>query len=126
MQAFSTFVWIPLAAIIGGFTLAIVEMFLKARANERRHRERVLMLEKGMELPQDAVEIHAQKPTDFPAGRAWLIILGTIMTAVGLGTIIILTVRQGIESGVSGIIPLLIGVAFFAAERLIAKLIVKR
>jgi hypothetical protein len=120
---------IPMTVLFGAFAVVIVAMLLRSHAKERRHRERMFMAEKGIEIPRELYDIPEPKPPARPngyrAGRAWLMILGALCVFIGIAVIITLTVRQGIHEGIQGLIPLMIGVAFLASERLIAKVIVK-
>jgi hypothetical protein len=52
-------------------------------------------------------------------------LLGTLLIFIGIGVMIALGVSEGMDRGVNGIIPMLIGVGFLTAERMIAKVIVK-
>ncbi len=118
---FSVFL-IPIVAISGAFAVAIVAAVLRTREKEQLHRERMLMLEKGMEIPSELLEPREEKkPTDFRVARAWLIVLGMIMASIGVGSMIALGVRQGLGAGINGIIPLLIGVGFLIAQRLLPR-----
>lgn len=120
---------IPITVLIGVFALAIVAMVLKSHAKDRQHRERMFMAEKGLEVPRELYEIPEAKPQAKPngyrAGRAWLIIFGTLCIFIGVGVMISLGVRHGMHEGVHGMIPILLGIGFLASERLIARIIVK-
>lgn len=117
---------LPATAIIGAFAVGIVAMILKNQAQERKHRERMFMAEKGMEIPRELYDIPVKpKPNGLRAGRAWLMVLGTITIFIGLGVLITLTLRDGFQEGVNGLIPMFIGIGFLAAERLIAIRVVK-
>ena len=43
---------IPVVVLVGVFATVIVAMIFKSKANERDHRERMVMIEKGMEIPE--------------------------------------------------------------------------
>ena len=113
---------IPVVAIIGAFAIVITSMILQSKARDRRQRERMLMAEKGLEIPQELYEVKEVKRRDFRGGRAWLMILGTICICVGIGVMIMLGVQKGIDEGIAGIIPIFIGAGFLASERMIARL----
>jgi hypothetical protein len=49
---------IPIVAILGAFTVGIVSMVLKSRQEERAHRERMFLAEKGLEIQ----ELHETRP----------------------------------------------------------------
>ena len=116
---------VPIVAIAGAFAVAIVAMVLKAHARERQHRERMFLAEKGMEIPRELYEVKEPRPNGFRASRAWLMVLGTMFVFIGIGVMIALGVREGMYQGINGVIPLLIGVGFLSAERLIARSVAK-
>ncbi len=113
---------IPIAVLIGAFAIVITAMILQSRARDRQQRERMFMAEKGLEVPRELYQIREPKKRDFRAGRAWLMILGTICICVGIGVMIMLGVKEGMHDGVAGIVPIFIGIGFLASERMIAKL----
>jgi len=113
---------VPIVAIIGAFATAIVGAVLRARERQHLHQERLLLLERGMEIPPQLFEQKEEKkPSDFRAARAWLIVLSMVLISIGVGTIIALGVREGVESAVNGVIPLLIGVGLWVAQRLLPR-----
>lgn len=120
---------IPITVLIGVFAIAIVAMVLKSQAKDRQHRERMFMAEKGLEVPRELYDISEVKPQGKPngyrAGRALLIIFGTLCIFIGVGVMISLGVRHGMHEGIHGMIPIFIGIGFLASERLIARIIVK-
>jgi hypothetical protein len=117
---------LPIVAILGAFAVAVTGMILKSHARDRQQRERMFFAEKGMEIPKELYESREpKKPNGFRAGRAWLMILGAICIFVGIAVMISVSVSQGIHDGVFGVIPLLIGVGFLVAERMIAKFVAK-
>jgi hypothetical protein len=48
------FIWIPIVAIVGGITLAIVKSVSMARVRELEVRERIAMIEKGLIPPPES------------------------------------------------------------------------
>jgi uncharacterized membrane protein SpoIIM required for sporulation len=119
---------IPAVAVAGAFGIGITAMILRNQSMARQHRERMFLAEKGMEIPRELYEIRddgKRKSNGFKAGRAWLMLLGTLLIFIGIGVMIALGVSEGMDRGVNGIIPMLIGVGFLTAERMIAKVIVK-
>ena len=117
---------LPIVAVLGAFAVAIAGMVLKSHARDRQQRERMFFAEKGMEIPKELYETREpKKPNGFRAGRAWLMIMGYICVFVGIAVMISVTVNQGFQNGVFGVIPLLIGVGFLTAERMIAKSVAK-
>ena len=117
---------LPLVAILGAFAVAIAGMILKSHARDRQQRERMFFAEKGMEIPKELYESREpKKPNGFRVGRAWLMIMGYICVFVGIAVIISVSVNQGFHNGIFGIIPMLVGVGFLTAERMIAKSVAK-
>ena len=119
---------IPTVGVLGAFAIVIVAMILRGQSLARQHHERMFLAEKGLEIPPELYETRdngKRKPNGFKAGRAWLMLFGTVLIFIGIGVMIALGVSEGMDRGINGIIPLLIGVAFLAAERMIAKVLVK-
>ena len=119
---------IPVVAVLGAFGIVITAMILRGQSLSRQHRERMFLAEKGLEIPPELYDVRdnqKRKPNGFKAGRAWLLIFGTLLIFIGVGVMIAVGVRDGMESGVNGVIPLLIGIGFLAAERMITKVLVK-
>jgi hypothetical protein len=113
---------IPIAVTLGAFAIVITAMILQSKARDRQQRERMFLAEKGLEVPSELYDVKKTKKRDFRGGRAWLMILGTICICVGIGVMIMLGVKEGMDDGVAGVIPILIGVGFLLSERMIAKL----
>jgi hypothetical protein len=116
---------IPVVGILGAFGVAITAMVLESKAKDRKHRERMFLAEKGLEIPQELYAVPEPKRSDFRGSRAWLMVLGALCIFIGIGVMIALGVSTGMQQGINGVIPLLIGIGFLAAERMIAKLVVK-
>jgi hypothetical protein len=117
---------IPVFSLMVALVIVVVAMILKSKADGRRHKERMLLAEKGMEIPPqlyDAPERRDSRPNGYRAGRAWLIVLGCVMVFVGLGVIVFGAARG--EHAENGLVPLFIGLGFIAAERMIAKMIAR-
>jgi hypothetical protein len=119
---------IPVVAVLGAFGIVITAMILRGKSLDRQHRERMFLAEKGLEIPPELYEVRdnqKRKPNGFRAGRAWLMLLGTLLIFIGIGVMIAVGIRDGMEYGVNGIIPMLIGVGFLVAERMIARVLAK-
>jgi MFS family permease len=117
-------VWIPIFAIVGAFGAGIAAMVLRSKERERAHRERMFMAEKGMEIPKELYAIPSpkeKKPGHFRAARAWLLVIGTTMVFIGVAVMIVLSVKDGIEEGMNGLTPALIGVGLLAAQALLGR-----
>ena len=119
---------LPTVAVLGAFGIIIAAMILRGQSLARQQRERMFLAEKGLEIPP---ELYATRDNGrhrfngLKAGRAWLMFLGTVLIFIGVGVMIALGVREGMGSGINGIIPVLIGIGFLVAERMIAKVLVK-
>ncbi len=116
---------IPMFSLFVALVIIVVAMVLRSRGDARRHKERMLLAEKGMEIPRelyDALDRREARPNGFRAGRAWLLVLGSLLMFIGIGVLITLTIRDGVHQGINGLIPFFIGVGFMAAERLVARL----
>lgn len=118
---------IPIVFLIGAFAVGIVAMWLNAKAKERRHKERMYLAEKGMDIPPELYEVQKQevKENGYKAGRIWLIILGLLCIFIGISVAIMLSVRGQTYDATGGIIPVGIGLAFLVCERIIARIAAK-
>jgi hypothetical protein len=117
---------IPVFSLTVALVIIVVAMMLKSKADSRRHKERMLLVEKGLEIPSQLYDQAAHtlsKPNGFRAGRAWLLVFGCTLVFVGLGVVAFGAVRgDHIENG---LVPFFIGLGFLASERLIARLLAK-
>jgi len=117
---------IPMFSLMVALVIIVVAMMLRSRADGRRHKERMLLAEKGLEIPPQLYDQDAHtpaKPNGFRAGRAWLLIFGSILVFVGLGVTVFGAVRG--EHAENGLIPLFIGLGFLVSERMISRLVAK-
>jgi hypothetical protein len=127
--------WIPIVAIVGGITLAIVKSISVARVRELEVRERIAMIEKGLVPPPEsnprgfekamnAMEGNRQTRWDDPYDRYLYRrhrgaerhrSAGIMLTGIGFGLMLMLgltTRNPGTGIGVGGFLVLL-GLAFF-------------
>ena len=118
---------IPIVFLLGAFAVGIVAMILNGQAKDRRHRERMYLAEKGMDIPPELYEVQKQevKENGYKGGRIWLIILGLLCIFIGLAVIIMLSLRGETHDAVGGIVPIGIGLAFLLSERIVARMVVK-
>jgi hypothetical protein len=118
---------IPIVFLLGAFAVGIVAMVLNAQAKERKHRERMFLAEKGMEIPAELYEVQKEEVKDngYKGGRIWLIILGLLCIFIGLSVIIMLSVRGETHDAAGGIVPIGIGLAFLLSERIVARIALK-
>jgi hypothetical protein len=102
---------IPIIFVLGAIAVTITAMILDAGRKDRKHRERLLAMEKGIELPEDPVKT---SPPRYLAMRAW----GFVLTFIGIATFIGITSEEGFKHGVWGLMPLSIGIALLVAAYL--------
>jgi hypothetical protein len=103
--------------------IAVGSMLLRSRAQERLHRERMFLAEKGLPIP---AELYVQKKNgngDLRSARAWLLVLGVLMVFIGTAVMITIGVTdsEGIRGSVRGLPPVAIGLGLLIAERVLVK-----
>jgi hypothetical protein len=96
-------VLIPLGAMMGGIIIAIIAVIAAGRKKELEHKERLLAMEKGIEIPQPSV------PECRPAYQSNRT-AGFVMTLLGIALTIAIWAVAGSRGGVWGLIPLAIGI----------------
>jgi hypothetical protein len=99
---------IPIIFLIGAIAIVITALILDSHRKERKHKEKLLAMEKGMELPEEPVKT---SPPRYLAMRAW----GFVFTLIGIALVIGITAEEGIQHGVWGLMPMSIGVALLIA-----------
>jgi len=104
-------IMIPITAIAGGIAIAIVAIIMGARKKELEHKERLLAMEKGIEIPQ------AQEPEKRPSYRSNRT-AGLVMTLLGIAIMVANWAVAGTKGGVWGLIPLAIGVGLLISAAL--------
>jgi hypothetical protein len=109
---------IPIIAVLGGMTIAVVGTIMKSKQEELKHKERILAMEKGIALPEMPRE---DKRPAYLTLRAW----GLILLFVGLGITAANTISRGFENGIWGLIPTSVGIGFLIAAMLEKKDAVK-
>ncbi|HVP56862.1 MAG TPA: DUF6249 domain-containing protein [bacterium] len=117
---------IPIFGMAMALVIVVAAMILKSRSDAQKHKERMLLAEKGLEVPRELYDQGARleaKPNGYRAGRAWLMIIGCILVFVGLGVTVYGAARG--EHAENGLVPIFIGAGFLVAERMIAKFIAK-
>jgi hypothetical protein len=96
-------VLIPIAAVTGGVIIAIVAIVIGGRKKELEHKERLIAMEKGIEIPQPP------KPVSRPAYQGNRS-AGFVMTMLGIAITVANWAVGGTKAGVWGFIPLAIGI----------------
>ena len=117
---------IPIVAIIGGITLAIVRTIGQQRIAELERRERIAAIERGV----DPAKLPAPlAPDPYENGVGWgsrtrrahgLLIGGLVTSAAGIGMMILLwTMEPDKPHWTVGLIPFLVGLALLASARIV-------
>lgn len=96
-------VMIPITAIVGGIAITIVAIIMGSRKKELEHKERLLAMEKGIEIPQP---IEPEKRPAYRSNRT----AGLILTLLGLAILVANWVVAGVKGGIWGLVPLAIGI----------------
>jgi hypothetical protein len=114
---------IPVSVIMGAFAVGIVSIILKFKERERARGERMLLVEKGLDVPKELYEIRKKKKRNgYRAARGWLMVLGLLCVFIGVAVVIVVGAMEGVREGLAGIIVIMIGLAFLASERKLAAL----
>lgn len=108
-------VFIPIVAVIAVFAVIIVKVIYDGKRKELEHRERLLAMEKGIELPQPPPP--AEKRLTYMNLRNW----GIVLTALGLILFLGISLEGGVRHGPWGLIPFAIGVGLLISAGLEAK-----
>ena len=102
---------IPITAVIGTVAIIITAIILGMREKELKHKETVLAMEKGIELPKEPEK--KKRPRYFTI-RMW----GFIFTFIGIPVLLGIWGAAGIVHGVWGLVPTFLGLALLLAEHL--------
>jgi hypothetical protein len=102
---------IPLLCILGGVAISITAIVMAGRKKELKHKERVVAMEKGIEIPAEKRE---EKRPEYLSNRSG----GLVMTFIGIALTIALWATAGKDGGVWGLIPLGIGVGLLISSAL--------
>jgi hypothetical protein len=95
-------IFIPILAVIGTFAMIITVIIMSQRERELQHRERVLAMEKGIEIP---AEPKKEKRPAYLSLRAW----GLVLLFVGIILFFALGVQVGWRFCLWGAMPAAIG-----------------
>jgi hypothetical protein len=101
-------IFIPILAVIGVFAMIIVVIIMGTREKELKHKERILAMEKGMEIPKEPAK---QKRSAYLTLRAW----GLVLLCLGIALVLALWVAVGFEYCVWGLMPTALGAGLMLA-----------
>lgn len=117
---------IPIVAIVGGITLAIVRVRAQARLEELARRERIAAIERGADpeklppLPTPAGESSYSLGYSRLRRAHGLMTGGLILVACGIGlAILIYATEPDKNHWVVGLLPMLIGVALLGSSMVV-------
>jgi hypothetical protein len=93
---------IPIVAIVGGLSIAAYSMYLRMKARNFVHEERLAMIEKGLTPPP----LTAADVGEFPKRRRSSRHTGVILIAIGIGLGVVAVVNSGARGalGASGLL----------------------
>ncbi len=112
---------------LAAFGVVVVAMVLKAKGKERLHRERMFLAEKGLEIPKELYEKEEKKekkPNGFRVLRAILLVTGVLLAFIGVGTALMIWIQEDFRTGAPGLVCILIGLGFLAAEWMLRRKII--
>jgi uncharacterized protein DUF6249 len=116
---------VPIVAIVGGISVAIVRLITQARLEELSRRERIAAIERGVD-PSKLPPIPGTAPETYPYGDSrlrrahGLLIGGLILIATGIGLgVLAAAVEPSKSHWVIGLLPILIGAALLACSRIV-------
>lgn len=112
---------IPIVAIVMGIGIGMLGIYLdyqkKTRMFDLHHKERLLAIERGMEVPPLPSEFFApaRKPANLKANSLrW----GLIWLCIGLALGIAMALNDGIEQASWALLPMSVGIALLSFYRL--------
>ena len=118
----------PAMAVAGGILAGILKMRGQQRLVELAQRERILAIEKGLDLSQLTPLIapgdpNALTPRQVALRKAQGLMIGGVLTlALGIGlstTMLLLPAHDGRDAWSIGIVPALLGIALLISGRIV-------
>lgn len=119
-ELFLIFMLLPALAIVGGFAVFITALIRRGQIAEFRHRERMAMIERGMQPPSDV--LHDVYVGGRRTSNARMTI-GIVISGLGLALVMLISFAAGspgVGIGVGGAVTML-GAAF-----VVSALVVRR
>lgn len=104
-------IFIPIIAVLGGVLIAITAIISHGRKRDLEHRERLAALEKGIPLPDPTPVV--KKPA-YSGRRAG----GLVIFAFGIALTIGISVQEGFQEGVWGLLFVFVGAGLLIAAAL--------
>lgn len=101
-------IFIPILAVVGVFAVVITSVIVGGKSKELEHQERLLAMEKGIDLPEPKEK---RKRPRYLAIRAW----GLVLFALGIAVLIGISAEAGFKHGLWGLTPLLVGLSLLLA-----------
>jgi hypothetical protein len=100
---------VPVVAIVGGLSMGAYSMYLRMKARQLMHEERLALIEKGLTPPP----LSAADLADFPKRRRSSRHTGVILIAVGIGLGVVVALNDEMKNalGVGGLL-VVIGLGF--------------
>jgi amino acid transporter len=102
---------IPIVSIMGGITIAIVAIVMAARKKELEHKERIIAMEKGIEIPIEPPKEEKRRPKHRTHRTS-----GLVVTFVGIALSFAMYVSGGPEAGVWGLPILAVGLGLLVSS----------
>jgi hypothetical protein len=102
---------IPIVSILGGITIAIVAIIMASRKKELEHKERIIAMEKGIEIPVNRPEPKQSRPKHRTHRTA-----GLVTTFVGVALSFAMFVSGGAVAGVWGLPILAVGLGLLVSS----------
>jgi hypothetical protein len=104
---------IPILLIFGGIAVAITAIIMSGRTKELVHKERLIALDKGIDLPAEPVKVKREKRPGYFGNRT----AGLVLFCLGVSLTIALFATAG-SAGVWGLPTLAIGVGLLISAEL--------
>ena len=101
-------------AIFGGIAIAIVGIIMGGRKKELQHKERIVAMEKGIEVPPLEQQKEKCARPHHAANRTG----GLVLVGFGVAITIALWGTAGLQGGVWGLLPLGIGAGLLVSSHL--------
>ena len=114
---------VPIVAIVGGITMAIVRILTQARLEELARKERVAAIERGVD-PDKLSPVVGSESYGIGNSRLrrahGLLIGGLVLLALGLGMGVVFGFIEP-EKGhwLAGVVPVFVGIALLVSSRIV-------